>query len=411
MKQSSRTSKFLFALFALIVIFSDEIFFSFISFMGLEVKSGMKAREAVLIAGVAYLLLVGDIFNRRMSNRNYSQLIVLFVILALYYFTGLSFRTSNGNYNTHLLSYGAMCIPAAYVGMRLARSAENMEIVKLLPFFVVIVAFFISRAAIYTSMRGAILGQDENDVLNYQNASYYLAFSYSYCFYYLFFGSEQTNGKTNRFMKTIMIILLLVCAIGCLVGGGRGAFVYMVAISVYLIYRILKRSGKGHFSYTILLVAGAGVLAFLLTRFDVMESAGFDRVSSLITTDDVREELWKKAMIVFYESPIIGHGLGSIWWTTGFFSHNVIIDLLAETGVVGTVIWLIVAVNATVRLIKTSHVRSLDMFILIILISALVNAMFSGYWTSSPKLFLVFGYVYGLNKQKRLLNEQKKITV
>ena len=177
MKQRSTTSKYLFAFFALFVIFADEMFLSFISFMGLYLESGMKAYLAIVIAAIAYSLMAMDFVHNRVNKRNGRIFLFLLLILALYLMTSMFYPPTEPNYRTELLVFGSLSIPACYVGMRMAREDYSNEMLKLLPFFVAVVAVFVGRAAISASMLGMVLGHD--DVFSYQNASYYLAFSYS----------------------------------------------------------------------------------------------------------------------------------------------------------------------------------------------------------------------------------------
>lgn len=197
-----------------------------------------------------------------------------------------------------------------------------------------------------------------------------------------------------------MLALMFVCAVGCLMGGGRGAFVFLIAISAYLVFRVMGRGGKNNTRYIFLLLIGVLFLIYIANRLDIFESAGFLRVSSNLTNDDHRASLWNRALQVFSESPIYGHGLGSIWWTVGFYSHNMLTDLLAETGIVGALVVVTVLVKIVITLVKRSYLSTLDMFMLIVMAGALVEDTFSGYWISSGKLFLMFGYVYGLRTRK-----------
>lgn len=392
-----------FPLFALFVIFADELFYGFIAVSGTALESGLKSLEAIGIAGIAYLLILKDVVSKKFSSRNYGQFLALIIILILYYITSFQYQTGNKSYWSHLLVYGSLCIPACYVGMRLSRREDDDSVISLLPLFVVVVALVTGRAVIYTSVQGSLLGWGDNDVFNYQNASYYLAFCYSYCFYYVFFINRDRKKTTwERFKSIVMMGMLFVCGIGCILGGGRGAFVYIVAITAYLIYRIFKRGGKSNTKYILLVLGGVLVMVYLAHHFNIFSSSGFMRVADSLTSDDIREENVRKAMTAFKESPIIGHGLGSIWWTVGYYSHNMLTDLLAETGVVGTTIVVIVLLSCLFHLIKSSRINQFDMFMLILFLGALVEDTFSGYWISSSKFFLIFGYVYASLKRKRI---------
>lgn len=405
MKQSK--TRIWFPLFALFVIFSDELFYGFVSLSGMGLESGMKSREAIVIAGIAYLLLIKDMLNHKLSNRNYIQLFALLILLVLYYV--VQYLYSGGakpdRYFSSLLVNGALCIPAGYVGMRLARCYYNEHVLKYLPFFVIAVSSIVAAAVFKSAVTGVLLN-DEDDVFNYQSASYYLSYCFSYSFFYVFLYKDKRDKGFSRLEKYGMTVMLFVCALGCILGGGRGAFVYLVCVSTFVVYRLLKQKGKAKGTTIVLLMIAAGVMVILAQYFQVFESSGFTRVSGRLTKDDARTQLWFLAMNAFQESPIIGHGLGSIWWEVGFYSHNMLSDFLVETGIVGAVFFVTVLIKIFVCLSKRSKVSSFDMFIFLVFLGALVKYTFSGYWFSAPKLFLAFGYVFGMSKQMRVLSKK-----
>ena len=391
-----KLSKFFFSFFALFVIFADELFYAFIKATGISLESGLKSREAIVIAVISYVILLVDLLRGRVTLRNWRQLSWLFVILVLYFLTGFFYpHDSNySNYIAHLLVYGALCIPSAYVGMRLARGGFDEQMLTLLPYFMIVVSLIVGDAVISSSLQGRILGNEDNDVFNYQSSSYYLSFCAAYCIFYVFFNRGGRRSFYDTIIYVVIILMFFLCAIGCILGGGRGAFVYLVIISAYLVYRIIGNRNKGKAWSMILLVGVASALLFLAYHFQVFESVGASRVAESLTTDDARIGLWRKAMESFRESPIIGHGLGSVWWEVGFYSHNILTDLFVETGVVGAFVILSVIVKCAVRMVRLSRSKLLAMFLLVVFSGVLVENAFSGYWLSGSKLFLIYGFVY-----------------
>lgn len=52
-----------------------------------------------------------------------------------------------------------------------------------------------------------------------------------------------------------------------------------------------------------------------------------------------REEIWSKAFNMIKENPFLGHGLGSFQARYGFYSHNLLLDLLIFYGLLGFIIF------------------------------------------------------------------------
>lgn len=394
------TTTFWFSIFLLIVIFSEEIFFGFMALTGTSVESGMKSRMAIGIATVGYLMMVSDIVNGKLNARNIKQLAVLLLVLALYVLTGYIFGGGNEKYSSYLLVYGSYCIPAAYVGMRLARGIDLSNVNKLLPFIIIPLTLIVgSNMGKYIAEKTLV--NNDASGLNYQTVSYFMSFFYSYSTYYCFFSNVNHQGFRNRLIFYAMLLNMFASAVFCLFGGGRGAFVYIVFITLYLAWSLYS-ANKGHRGYIVFLISVLSLVFIILSiNLGVWDSAGMSRITAQLTEDEVREELWNKAIGAFLESPVVGHGLGSIWWTVGYYSHNMITDLLAETGIIGTGIVLYVLSLIFIRLSILYKMDKKFIFIILIFLGSLIHVIFSGYWLSAHNLFLIYGFVFSINWRKR----------
>lgn len=87
----------------------------------------------------------------------------------------------------------------------------------------------------------------------------------------------------------------------------------------------------------------------------------------------------RNAMAAFHERPVFGHGIGSIFYLVGNYSHNVFTDVLAETGVVGLLIVILIMI-VFLRKIKGLFAEgSLYRFLLMVFICGIMLNLFSGY--------------------------------
>lgn len=387
---------YLFYIFALVVIFADEIFYSYMAFTGTSVESGMKAKMAIGIAGVCYFLLFVDVIKRRVSFRNYKQLMALGVLLLLYVTTGMFYSPHKDNYTAYLLTYGAYCIPAAYIGMCFAKNYDISYINKILPYFILPLTFIIGSTLSSAIAENAMLRDDESG-LNYQSVSYFMSYFYAYSVYYCFFSGVPRKGQYGKLVYYSMILTMFASALFCLFGGGRGAFVYILLITLFLVWTLYESYKKYRGRITLILVAIAVLFALLSDKLGLWDSVGVIRVVEHLTDDDARRDLWKIALDYFCQSPLFGWGVGSIWWTVGFYSHNIITDLLAETGIIGTVIVVKTLFSIFIRLYKLYKIDKSIIFILLVFLGTMVSVTFSGYWIASHNLFFAFGFVYAYN--------------
>lgn len=399
MKQNS--NNILFYILFFLFVFFDEFFFFILILTGTSAEGGMKTYEVVPIAGITYAMMVYDMLNGHVSKRAWHVMFILLAIVLLYLLTPLFHDGANAKYRSSLLLILAESIPAAYIGTRLAysRPGEMLKIDKILPFFVIPISIALGMVGVGYAREAMLITEDESG-LGYQSMSYFMSYSYAYCAYYVFF-SPLKNTKIHRFFRAIMLPDMLFCALMCLVSGGRGAFVFIIMISIYILFT-LRKSMKGHIGYFFLIITGVSV-AFLSAAFyfDIWNSAGMNRVVEHLTDDTERERLYRLALQAFEESPIVGQGMGSIWYTVGYYSHNIVLDLLAETGIIGTTIFLSLLLKTFLGLYRLMRYQKIAVLLSIIFLGALLKNAFSGYYLGAFKLFMMCSYIYVMNNFKK----------
>lgn len=388
----------------LFVIFFDEFFNCAAIVVGFTVESGMKQYEAMLLAAIGYSMLAYNLLNGRINKREHQVFVVLFAILFLYILTPVFYNNSINKHTVFLFVYGAECIPAAIIGMSFAKSVNLHKVNDLLPFVVIPITVLIGTLGLAAAMMGTTVGaasyQEGGDSgLNYQSLSYFMAFSYTYAFYYAFYGNQK-RGLVNLLTRVAMAADMLFCLAVCMMGGGRGGFVYMVIISIFLLFFYLKSSKRhrGHAAIIIILLVLASI--YIALSMDVMQSKGMERVANNLTEDGTRRQLYQSAFDVFLSSPIIGKGVGSIWWTVGFYCHNMFLDLLAETGLIGTFFFISIIWRSFKKLYRLSDSDKIFLFMFLIMAGGFVKYMFSGYYIGAIQLYFVCSFVYCLPQYK-----------
>ena len=389
----------------LFVVFFDELFNSTAIVRGFTVDTGMKQYEALLLSGIGYSLMIYDFLKGKIKKREYQSLVVLFSILFLYLLTPLFYSNPAEKHITYMLVFGSECIPAAYIGIRLAKSKYIHRINDLLPFVVIPISILVGTIGYAAAMMGKTVGASEYQQggetgLNYQTLSYFMAFSYTYAFYYALYVKKA--GLINILLRFAMVADLFFCAAVCLMSGGRGAFVYIVCITLFMLFYILKSSKNHRVLAIIIIVLFAIVFLYIFTTLGIMQTNGMERVTGRLMEDNVRKELYATAFDAFLSSPIFGCGVGSIWWTVGFYCHNMALDLLAETGMVGTLFFLIVIVRSIIKLYKLSSSDKIFLFFLLVMTGEMANCFFSGYYIAAYKLYFVCSLVYCLPKNDYL---------
>lgn len=378
----------------LLVIFLSEICSCTQILTGITDESTVEHAWAFILAGITYTILTVDLMNGKLTKRDKQVILFLLVTLVSYYLTSFFYSKIHPRHFSYLLVYISESIPAAYIGMRFVRSGYFYKVNNLLPFFIFPIALLIGSIGIQYAVMGEYVNDDDSG-LNYQNLSYYMAFCYSYSAYYVFL-KQQAKGIYLDVTRVMMLFIMLYCVMVCLVSGGRGAFVFIIFISMFFSYIYFKNSKKHRIRTIIVLILIGAIVFCLINHFDVMESVGMQRVMDKLTEDRHRELLYHRAYAAFMTSPILGNGVGSVWWTVGFYSHNMVLDLLSEVGILGTSIIIIILAKTAQKMYNLSKSNLIFLFFLIVMMGALLRLQFSGYWVSSIKLFFICSLIYCL---------------
>lgn len=352
----------------------------------------MLQQMYIIIALISYLILLHDLFSGLYKRRVLQFVMMLCGILLLFVITMLLYDNIPRSFTTSVLYFGSTCIAGAVCGIHLAIKQPWEQVDRLLPYFLAFVGIAVGIFGMRTLLIG-MLNSNEGAALDYQTVSYYMAEIFALSGYYAFF-SQGGGVSYFRIARWVAFALMLFAVAIVLISGGRGGFLYM-CISAIVIVMMLVSSKKIHRSYFILVLALSCVaFLFLASNLSIFESSGFDRITSTLTEDDNRKELYGKAWSSFTDAPITGHGLGSVWMEVGFYSHNVFLDLLVELGVFGMLAFIYVTFRSMAKLWLWKKYEPFYILILLSMLKGIVMVLFSGYWLNTIQLWMFWGFVY-----------------
>jgi O-antigen ligase len=167
----------------------------------------------------------------------------------------------------------------------------------------------------------------------------------AYTYYMLFFAY-----KTEKKKKFALFFYSILISTGCLLTGSRAAFVSVISILIVLFYMILFKGKFSTIRKIALSILGA-VLTIVIIVFadkilpEMISARLFDYGG--YSTDIRFTDLWKTAISLFYENPILGSGLNAISKVYGIYSHSIYIDLLVGQGIIGLLIFVAILINLT----------------------------------------------------------------
>ena len=377
--------------FILVVAFSYSIYFVIATFLGIP-QEGVVFRlySGILAVVVAFVFFLSIHLIPR--HIYIGGLLLCAIIILLYFSTRCFYDEVNNRYTSYFLSMGVRFIPAVLTGMYMLSHDDIMKKVEyaLLPF---ILLYTITLASVaFTANIGVNIAQTFNtDFLNYQSISYYSIFAFGFNMYLI----VQCSNSYTRYRRYILIALAILQVIITIMAGGRGAFVLGCVFTLYFALKYITFSKL--ISYILIGLAVLLTINAILSDNEIYKM-GFERIfnffgnTEAIGTDN-RWIRWNLAWNAFTKSPVFGHGLGSVFYEVGFYSHNIFTDMLCEGGVVLFLIFIFVLMKfiRASQILITEDYRN-EIIVIVFLCSFVMNS-FSGYYLSDTGIWLSLTYV------------------
>lgn len=256
-------------------------------------------------------------------------------------------------------------------------------------------------------------------VNSYQGASYNSAF----CFGMIWFYYLKSDWFKQKYKYAWCLLPLLFVA--TVLPGGRGAFVLLVAYTIWCMGIILRRTRCARLKKTIkpmTLVIGVAILVvvlyFLFTNInryiDVLRG-GFQRAVSFLdfesgslnfaTGSSGRGTIYEYALEKIGERPLTGYGIyGYLYIGLSPYPHNIILEILLQYGVVLGIPLLAILLVFELRLIKKGEFLQLGISFYVY-----VNLMFSGSYTFNA--FFWFLFVFAIAEMLGHKPERDKVVI
>ncbi|WP_168383587.1 O-antigen ligase family protein [Acinetobacter indicus] len=232
-----------------------------------------------------------------------------------------------------------------------------------------------------------------------------LALSYASVFNFIIFFSYIKDYKVKNKKLTILAWLMLLFSIPMFIlGASRGAFIACILCFIYVWFfssiknKITSIIIAPIFTYLVYWVTiSTGNNAF--ERFFNIKS---DIDSNSSSTS--RLDLWNQAWIYFKESPLFGGYLE----VGGVYPHNILFELLMNTGLIGLVLFGIPFLFLSLYSLIISNIKN-GYLIPLILILGLCMHLFSGAIYFAPILFTALGLIgCQLNLREGKINIHEK---
>lgn len=222
---------------------------------------------------------------------------------------------------------------------------------------------------------------------SYQTAvtAFYLSILLGVLFILFVYGKAE-----NKTAKLITLVLMIICFIFIFMTAKR-IFIVLDALILCFLYSIKNKKHAPKIFFFGLLIVG---MLWLLMNNTVVGARIIKRMESIDPTRG-RNSIYEILISSFWETPIIGKGFGSTKKIVDFFNngHNVYLQILSETGLVGFVLlvpmWFF-NLFGTIRLLN--RFVSEKVYCLELVFSLFIQFLFLGWCLTGNPLYDVYPY-------------------
>ena len=171
----------------------------------------------------------------------------------------------------------------------------------------------------------------------YKDPNYVMAFivpAMILCLFKIFF-------ERNYWKKFLFALFELIMMTNFITTGSRGPLLTFL-LSVILFF-ISKSSMSATKKIKLMFMIGLVIISGWNILLKVLPVQSIERLFH--STSDSRTKLWESALVIFYNNPILGGGEGAASKASvtllGNYSHNVYLDILVNSGILGFISFLL----------------------------------------------------------------------
>lgn len=393
-------------------LFVTSVFFIVISMFGLSYMGQSSGSSLFLISVLtvnicaAVYIFYYELCHYKRANGSLIPYFIPFLLLICYYFEKVFTLAGNTVQSfsifKDILAITSLGIWAGTFCYRYDKFSEIAKNTELIMFICTIGIVMALPTMFLTSMGPSIGGAGDHQILSYMSA---LAFGTSAYRYFVNPDSGYCFFNNKIYHKFSLIIMLLQVLL-CIIGGGRGGFVLLMAIAFFSVLA-LKMNVKRLILAIVIVVVGVLFIGDLSGTEEISNS--IERVFSIFSStnaadvDSERNRLYQIAWSLFEESPLFGYGIFRQYdlcfqKTYLPYWHNLFLDFLLQGGLI---LFMFGSIT-TIKVIKGAwQIMKIDKehFLLLPLsLYPFTMLLFSGTYLTNAMFWFILIYVLGKSK-------------
>jgi O-antigen ligase len=218
-------------------------------------------------------------------------------------------------------------------------------------------------------------------------------------FYNIYFTINKKYSMFFDYLGIIFGILLL------FIGASRGPFITSAVIIIFLIFKKIKISNNKLFLVLKIIFFTILLIIFLNKKLDTDNLLVLDRVLTTINDgsnnqNDERFIMWSSSFDQFLTDPIFGNSY--LEKNSKWYPHNIFIEVLLSTGLIGFFLFIIPIAITFIYFIKSKNILNDKYYshIFLIFIADLFSYTTSGGIFMANDFFLIFIIITSVSKNK-----------
>ena len=327
-------------------------------------KGFTSITNVLSIASVASIVLF--LIFRGKFHVNYFVIYILFFVI--YSIVLTIFTTKDLTFSKTLLTSHAFAI-ALFILFAFTDDYKYFFTIIFISFFILAGYFIVLYAP------DLIRGYDSIERLgkelgNVNNVAMTFCFAIIFCLFLVY----KFRGKAYLLLLPALIFA------GCLIlTGSRGAYITLAVVLITFLYLFI---GRGHlliFVLALVLLVCAFFLVLEIPDLAMFKKRFYSMFTSLDSNTDmstlVRFNMFIDGLKLWTKELFIGHGVSGFRDNTAypFYSHNTISEVLANTGIIGTIFFAYPYVRTTYLNFKRGINKPLFILFVVIFIATIVN--------------------------------------
>lgn len=351
-------------------------------------------KVVLFISLFTILYFIAQIFIYKKINKKVVYLLIIIATISFSYY--LSPFNSTELAEKNFVFFLMWSIPASLCGIMVAKSSKYI-----IDKFFKIIFFVLSTCIINIIIVPYIIGDLPSYInfglLNYQNVSYITAFIIGIGLYFI-------TDSNIKFKILYLIFICLLLPVIFIAAGRGGAVLLILYILFTTVNIILKRGIPLINKILIIILVAIGSIIFITTAI-TLDNTG--RTFSYITADGLdlnntsgREDVYEADINFIKNSPILGYGFFNYYHLVNNIPHNIIMEILLISGVIGLLISLGICYFLIKKYIKNFERNSPDRLVGYIFLYPITMLMFSTNFLVVSEFWFVIFYVLAKYKEQ-----------